>query len=420
MSSPSANPAAASIVNLAPGDGDVLLDGIEHAAFGYFLQTVNPANGLVADTSRDHSPSSIAVVGFALSVLSGGGRARLDDARRCASSAALAALRFFRDSDQSGSAGGDRLQGLLLPLPRHAHRSPRLALGAVDDRHRAADRRRADRAHVLHRGHRTAKPSCASSSMRCTGASTGAGRRTAAGRSGKAGSRSADSCTTAGRATARRSCSTCSRWARRRIRSTGTATRRGPRPTSGRTCTATIFSMRGRCSSISSRMHGSIFAASRIASCARSAATISRTAGARPTCSASTRGATRTDSPATTKTAGALPPAMARATSCAALTGEHAALLRLCRARRAVRAGRRNARGVGGARVAAVRARDRAVRRAQHASALSARCCAISGTRAASIRPSIERGRTRLGVGRPLRARPGHRRDDDRELSHAS
>ena len=27
-------------------DGEVLLDGIEHAAFGYFRQTVNPAVGI--------------------------------------------------------------------------------------------------------------------------------------------------------------------------------------------------------------------------------------------------------------------------------------------------------------------------------------------------------------------------------------
>ena len=53
---------------MAASDGEVLLDGIEHAAFGYFRQTVNPANGLVADTTRDHWPCSIAVVGFALSV----------------------------------------------------------------------------------------------------------------------------------------------------------------------------------------------------------------------------------------------------------------------------------------------------------------------------------------------------------------
>ncbi len=46
---------------------DELLDRFQRAAFGYFLENVNPDNGLVADTSRAHAPASIAVVGFALS-----------------------------------------------------------------------------------------------------------------------------------------------------------------------------------------------------------------------------------------------------------------------------------------------------------------------------------------------------------------
>ena len=46
---------------------EALLDALQRAAFGYFLEAVNPANGLVADTSRKNSPCSIAVVGFALS-----------------------------------------------------------------------------------------------------------------------------------------------------------------------------------------------------------------------------------------------------------------------------------------------------------------------------------------------------------------
>jgi hypothetical protein len=46
---------------------EALLDEVQRAAFDYFRQTVNPANGLVADTSRENSPVSIAVVGFALS-----------------------------------------------------------------------------------------------------------------------------------------------------------------------------------------------------------------------------------------------------------------------------------------------------------------------------------------------------------------
>jgi len=51
-------PAADSATRLSD---DVMLDRLQHAAFGYFLKTSNPQNGLVADTTRDGSPSSIAV-----------------------------------------------------------------------------------------------------------------------------------------------------------------------------------------------------------------------------------------------------------------------------------------------------------------------------------------------------------------------
>jgi len=81
---------------------DALLDGLQRAAFGYFLQAVNPSNGLVADTSRENAPVSIAVVGFALSsypvAVEHGWMTRADAVER-----SLAALRFFHHSDQSGS-----------------------------------------------------------------------------------------------------------------------------------------------------------------------------------------------------------------------------------------------------------------------------------------------------------------------------
>ncbi|MEO7052553.1 MAG: glucoamylase family protein [Rhodanobacter sp.] len=81
---------------------DAMLDRLQRAAFGYFVETMNPANGLVPDTSREHSPVSIAVVGFALSVypaaVERGWMERAEALRR-----SLLALRFFRDSDQSGS-----------------------------------------------------------------------------------------------------------------------------------------------------------------------------------------------------------------------------------------------------------------------------------------------------------------------------
>ena len=80
---------------------DDLLNELQRAAFGYFLSTCNPANGLIADSSRENSPCSIAVVGFALSVypiaVERGWMTRADAVERT-----LAALQFFRDSDQSG------------------------------------------------------------------------------------------------------------------------------------------------------------------------------------------------------------------------------------------------------------------------------------------------------------------------------
>ncbi|MFK2932701.1 hypothetical protein ISP14_18135 [Dyella agri] len=90
------------MASMNPLADEAMLDRLQHAAFDYFLLTANPANGLVADTSRQGSPVSIAVVGFALSsypvAVERGWMDRTDASRR-----SLAALRFFRDSDQSGS-----------------------------------------------------------------------------------------------------------------------------------------------------------------------------------------------------------------------------------------------------------------------------------------------------------------------------
>jgi hypothetical protein len=81
---------------------EATLDQLQRAAFTYFVQAMNPINGLIADTSREGSPCSIAVVGFALSVypiaVERGWMERSDALER-----SLTALRFFRDSDRSGS-----------------------------------------------------------------------------------------------------------------------------------------------------------------------------------------------------------------------------------------------------------------------------------------------------------------------------
>ena len=80
---------------------EALLDRFQHAAFGYFLETFNPANGLSPDNTRPGSPCSIAVVGFALSAYPAGverGWVSRDEA----AARALTTLRFFWNAPQDG------------------------------------------------------------------------------------------------------------------------------------------------------------------------------------------------------------------------------------------------------------------------------------------------------------------------------
>jgi len=93
-------------VEPSPSD-DELLDRFQRAAFGYFLETVNPENGLIADTSRPNWPASIAVVGFALSCYPAGVE-RGWMTREAAIKLTLATLRFFRNSRQGN---GDDVTG---------------------------------------------------------------------------------------------------------------------------------------------------------------------------------------------------------------------------------------------------------------------------------------------------------------------
>ncbi len=91
-------------------DDAVMLDRIQRAAFTYFLHTGNPVNGLVADHTRANAPSSIAVVGFALSAYAVGVE-RGWMMRADAMARTLAALRFFHDSSQSGAPDGTGWKG---------------------------------------------------------------------------------------------------------------------------------------------------------------------------------------------------------------------------------------------------------------------------------------------------------------------
>jgi hypothetical protein len=92
-----------------PSD-DTLLDGLQRVAFKYFVKNINLQNGLIADTTRDGSPSSIAVVGFALSAypvgVERGWMPRSDALQRT-----LSALRFLMQSDQSGEASATGYRG---------------------------------------------------------------------------------------------------------------------------------------------------------------------------------------------------------------------------------------------------------------------------------------------------------------------
>jgi hypothetical protein len=87
-----------------------LLDRLQQAAWSYFPANTSPTTGLAFDNSRPGAPVSIAVVGFALAscpvAVDRGWIARADATAYC-----LAALRFFRDSDQSGEPESSGYRG---------------------------------------------------------------------------------------------------------------------------------------------------------------------------------------------------------------------------------------------------------------------------------------------------------------------
>ena len=101
-------------------DDDVLLDALQRAAFSYFLEQVDPVNGLVADTSRPARRSASRWSDFALSAypiaVERGWMTRQEAVRapspRCVSSATAIKAEPTH-----------RLQGLLLPLPRDPQRA---------------------------------------------------------------------------------------------------------------------------------------------------------------------------------------------------------------------------------------------------------------------------------------------------------
>ena len=87
-----------------------LLDALQKDGFKYFLDKVNPQNGLIADSTRDNDASSIAAVGFALACypvgVEHGWVSRQDALERT-----LVTLRYFLSSSQGTERDAAGYQG---------------------------------------------------------------------------------------------------------------------------------------------------------------------------------------------------------------------------------------------------------------------------------------------------------------------
>ena len=354
-------------------DDDALLDGLERAAFGYFLDAVESDcnGGMVADNSRparrSASPSSGSRCPCYPVAVERGWMARAEALAR-----SLAALRFFRDSDQSGGAEATGYKGFYYHfLDRYTGaRVWRSELSMIDTALLIAgalmaaactSRRTTPTKSELREARRPAVPAhrlaLGAERRRDDQAGLEARMRIPALRLGglQRGDRPLR---------ARAGLADASARGRRLPRVDGDLpvgeSLRLRFPLRRPAVRAPVLARVDRLSRHPRSLH------------AREALRLFREQPPRDaTCSASTRGATRTNSPATTSTAGASPPATGRATTMPALRTDRAPLCRLRGARRAVRTRRRDARGLGARRVAAVRAGDCDAGGARHARPLS-------------------------------------------------
>ena len=86
------------------------LDAIQRETFHYFVHEVNPLNGLIADSTQQGSPASIAAVGLALAAYPAGVE-RSFITRAQAVERTLTTLRFFRASQQGTGAEATGYRG---------------------------------------------------------------------------------------------------------------------------------------------------------------------------------------------------------------------------------------------------------------------------------------------------------------------
>ena len=87
-----------------------LLDDLQNKSFAYFVDQINLENGLVADSTWNNSPASIAAVGFSLPVYAVGvehGWMRREEAVE----RTLAVLRLFSQNAQGSEPGELEYQG---------------------------------------------------------------------------------------------------------------------------------------------------------------------------------------------------------------------------------------------------------------------------------------------------------------------
>ncbi|HEX5959798.1 MAG TPA: glucoamylase family protein [Rhodanobacteraceae bacterium] len=112
---------------------DAIIDDLERKGFHYFERHVNPANGLVLDSTRPSQPASIAAVGFALAAYPVAvERGWL--LHRDALAYTLAALRFFDSADQSGARDGIGYKGFFYHFldPASGRRAWQCELSTID------------------------------------------------------------------------------------------------------------------------------------------------------------------------------------------------------------------------------------------------------------------------------------------------
>lgn len=89
----------------------VFLDSLQYYSFLYFINEVNPENGLVKDRSADWSPASIASTGFGVAAWIIGAEHKWitrDEAKKLV----LALVRFLAASDQRGDTNSTGFKGL--------------------------------------------------------------------------------------------------------------------------------------------------------------------------------------------------------------------------------------------------------------------------------------------------------------------